>query len=37
MNYIGTWARETRRSISAQVRKVHRHVKRRDINMGWNG
>ena len=30
MNYVGTWARETRRRISTQVRKVRGHVKDRD-------
>ena len=31
MNYIGTWARETRRHINAQVLKAHRHVKHRNL------
>ena len=40
MNYLGTWARKTRRHISTQVRNAPRHVKHGDymwVGMVENG
>ena len=34
MNYISTWARETRRHISTQARKACTH-KTQGLYMGW--